>query len=553
MRRLLLLLSIAVCVVAFAFTLSAQPRDHRTSPAPADEQRPEASVRSPDSVAARQAAVEHGERLRQQIRERITQRRDITASSTLRGLRSIGPTDPAPSTPDPSLTIDKDLGLGAASNIFKAGSTLLWDDAAGNLALGRSALTSNSIGGDNTAVGYRALYSNGTGESNVAVGTRALFNDPDGARNTAVGSHAAYASYAGYSNTALGSDALRNSTGGMYNTAAGFGAMSDAGPGYYNTAAGSYALRDNYASYNTATGALALRENNSGHFNTATGFGALRDNYNGEYNTAVGFDALRSTFSGRENTAVGATALANTYSYHSEDEGRRNAALGFQALNSNTSGNYNTAVGGYALRSAQTASRNTAVGESALGGYAGKPGSDNTALGFAAGDRALVGGVYNIHIGSNVLGSGDTYTTRIGNVQTRAYMAGIYATPVVPPYHVAYVNSFGKLGLPASSRQFKTDIEDLGERSDAVLKLRPVSFRLQDTVEIDGGARQWGLLAEEVAAVLPELVVYDDKGQPRGVRYNLLSTLLLNELKEQRNEVDELRARLARLEAQRRE
>ncbi len=166
----------------------------------------------------------------------------------------------------------------------------------------------------------------------------------------------------------------------------------------------------------------------------------------------------------------------------------------------------------------------------------------------------MSGGVYNIHIGSTVYGlATDTFTTRIGNYQTQVYLAGVYGSAVTSG-HPVYVDVGGKLGLFTSSQRFKADVEDLGAASEAILDLRPVSFRLAAD-EAAADEESWGLIAEEVASVLPQMVVYGTDGSPKSVRYNLLSTLLLNELQkqhalldEQAAELESLRRRLARLE-----
>jgi len=91
--------------------------------------------------------------------------------------------------------------------------------------------------------------------------------------------------------------------------------------------------------------------------------------------------------------------------------------------------------------------------------------------------------------------------------------------------------------VPSSSR-FKEEIEDLGDTSESLMSLRPVRFRYRESVGGDGHTEEYGLIAEEVAAIAPELVVYDDKGQPFSVKYNELTPMLLNEMKKQQSTID---------------
>jgi hypothetical protein len=131
--------------------------------------------------------------------------------------------------------------------------------------------------------------------------------------------------------------------------------------------------------------------------------------------------------------------------------------------------------------------------------------------------------------------------------QTHAFMAGVYGVYVGSTNHAVYVDDNGQLGQLPSSRRYKEEIADIGERSDALLELRPVSFRYRKKGKLGARPLQFGLIAEEVAEIFPELVIYGSDGRPQTVRYNFLSSLLLSELKKQQQRLEELEAEVAHL------
>ncbi len=335
--------------------------------------------------------------------------------------------------------------------------------------------------------------------------------------------------------------------GGGDNTALGQGALEGYG-GEANTAVGSGALHSvDFATDNTAVGYAALQSlTDDADFNTAVGYAALSTNTIGGANTAVGRDALSANTSGHYNTAVGNQAL------ELNDDGTRNVAVGIGALEANVSGDYNTAIGQVAL-AASTGDYNTAVGRSALNDVTS--GSANVGIGAQAGTGLMTGGS-NIYIGAVPAGaSTESNVTRIGTTAGAAtYIGGIYSPTVSS--RAVYVNSAGQLGTLSSSRRFKTDIRSIGGVSRKLLQLRPVSFRYKKEVEADG-AVQFGLIAEEVATVFPELVELGKDGKPYTVRYHLLSALLLNEFQKQNTELqrqhtalEQVRVENAQLRAQ---
>ncbi|HYW47575.1 MAG TPA: tail fiber domain-containing protein [Bryobacteraceae bacterium] len=352
--------------------------------------------------------------------------------------------------------------------------------------------------------------------------------------------------------------ALISSTGG--NTAVGIGTLvsdtpnSIPGGGLQNTAVGSQALQSNTSgSNNTAVGSGTLQSNTSGTDNTAFGFAALQNNIGNSQNTAIGSQALESNTIGNTNTAVGAFALMDN------STGQSNTATGRAALEKNTAGFGNTAIGADALGSDTGGSWNTAIGFSTL--LFNTIGHYNIAIGFEAGNKVMTSG--NIHIGS--LGSPeDISTIRIGGTQAlgdtatqnRFFAAGIRGTttgnndaiPVV-------IDSNGQLGTVSSSRRFKEDIHDMDTASSDLMRLRPVTFRYQKPFADGSKPIQYGLIAEEVAEVYPDLVAHSADGEIESVKYQVLDAMLLNELKKEHLQVQQqaetirlLQTRLAALE-----
>ena len=304
---------------------------------------------------------------------------------------------------------------------------------------------------------------------------------------------------------------------------------------------------------NTGLGVNALANNTTGLGNTATGGRALFLNSTGSRNTSIGEDALLNNSTGNDNTAEGNGALfANT-------TGNDNTAVGNRALFL-SSGGGNTATGDDALSVNTTGNNNTAVGKGAL--FANTTGSHNTAIGFQAGFNAAFGGDNNIYIANpgQFLGSGVIMIGEQG-IQTSTFIAGISGATTVPGSTV-FIDTNGKLGTIASSRRFKQDIHDMDSASSALMHLRPVTFRYKKAYANGERPLQYGLIAEEVAEVYPELVVHNDEGQVQTVQYHKLNSMLLNEVQKQHRQIQrqderiqvqkeqlaDLMGRLARLE-----
>jgi Chaperone of endosialidase len=320
-------------------------------------------------------------------------------------------------------------------------------------------------------------------------------------------------------NTAEGTNALFSLTTGFYNTAIGFQAL------YTNTS----------APYNTAVGANALYSNTDGFDNVANGPFALYSNTIGIRNTASGVFALGGNKTGFDNTATGSYAL-------SSNTGSNNTATGSSALYNNTTGNLNTASGQAALYNNTTGSDNTANGEAAL--FSNETGNSNIALGVEAGFN-LTTGSNNIDIG-NVGVAAESNTIRIGKqgTQTATFIAGVSGAGVMGV--AVKVNAAGQLGTAPSSARFKQNIKPMDKASEAILALKPVTFRYKPELDPEG-VPQFGLVAEEVEKVNPDLVARDDQGKVYTVRYEAVNAMLLNEFLKEHRKVERQEATIAQL------
>lgn len=339
-------------------------------------------------------------------------------------------------------------------------------------------------------------------------------------------------------NTAEGQNALFSLTTGGYNTAIGFLSLRTNSTNTFNTAVGAGTLLANTADENTAIGTGALLSNSTGSDNTASGVFAMVNNTTGFDNTASGVDALHDNTQGYDNTATGVAALqANTV-------GVQNTAIGVAALEGNTEGGGNVATGVNALLSNTTGSGNIAIGPNAL--FSNTTGNNNIGVGAGAGLEITTGG-FNIDIGNDGV-AGDSATIRIGdnNSESATYIGGIAGQTVGAGFTACYVDNDGKLGVLVSARRYKENIQPMDHTSTALFSLKPVTFRYKPEFD-KSHTPQFGLIAEEVAAVDPDLVVRNAKGELSTVRYEAINVMLLNEFLKEHRKVEKLEATVADL------
>jgi len=424
----------------------------------------------------------------------------------------------------PALAADVTVQLDAGSGFSVRNSTgaierLRVDEATGNLSR-NGALFVHTTGTNNTFAGFNAGNTTTTYIGrNSGFGNGALGSNTTGFYNSAVGNSALFSNTTGYENSALGAGALRYNTSGRRNAAVGVSALRSNTTGFHNSAVGWYALRNN----------------TSGSRNAGLGYGALISNDAGYANTGIGFRALNGNTSGNRNAALGFYALGfNT-------TGTDNAALGSYALRGNSTGTFNTAVGFYALRNSGTGSFNVGVGE-----HAG---------------RNLNSGSHNIYL-ANQGAAVESGQIKIGTAgfQTQTTIAGIRGVTTVNANAIpVLIDSAGQLGTTSSSRRVKQDIRDMGDATGRLLELRPVTFRYKPEQTLPRGEvpSEYGLIAEEVAEVFPDLVVYDDEGRPFTVKYHEMAPMLLNEMQKQQHTIAGqqqviamLSSRLERIESQ---
>jgi hypothetical protein len=359
-----------------------------------------------------------------------------------------------------------------------------------------------SIGGctgQNTAVGDDSLFSLTSGIWNVGVGFQALFNDTTGIQNTATGYQALFTNVSGDHSTAIGGLALFGNTTGSDNVGVGFQTLSN---------------------------------NTTGNRNTGMGFRTLAFNSTNNDNTAVGWNALFNNRSINGNTAVGSGALFNAAN------SPENVAVGFHALNATSGTNgFNVAVGFQALDQVTTGGQNTAVGDNALGNVV--TGTFNTAIGDLAGLSHTGSDSGNIDIGAFEEGvAGESNVTRIGNIGNTAQSSGVFLT-------VEFVGGT-KLGYVVSSRRYKEDIKPMEKASESLFALTPVTFRYKKDMD-PSGTQQYGLIAEDVAKVNPDLVVNDQQGKPATLRFLNIQAMMLNEFLKEHKKVEEQQATIAQL------
>ena len=388
--------------------------------------------------------------------------------------------------------------------ITLGGNRFLHNFGTNNTFLGAGAGNMAMTGtGDNTAVGASALTANTTGTNNSALGYLALGANTTGHGNSAFGYLALSANTTGIQNEAFGSGTLSLNTTGIQNAGFGLAALGS------NTTGAS----------NSAFGYAALNANTTGIQNEAFGIDALLANKTGNGNAAFGGGALAKNTTGGSSTTTGGNSAFGNFALFTNTTAGGNSAFGFSALTANTTGNNNVAVGAAALAKLTSGGGNIAVGTGA-GGNLGAAESNN------------------IYVGNSGI-AGESNTIRIGFIgtQTAAFVAGI-SGKASPNGVAVLVNGTGQLGTTTSSRRFKHQIADIGAESDVLMKLRPVAFYYKPELD-ETQTRQYGLVAEEVAQVAPQLVLFGEDGTPQTVRYHFVNAMLLNEVQKQRQLVEE--------------
>jgi len=328
--------------------------------------------------------------------------------------------------------------------------------------------------------------------------------------------------YPGF-NTAEGTNSLHSLTTGVGNAAVGWYSLFSNTDGSFNTAVGAATLLLNVGNQNTGEGTQ----------NTAIGTAALLFNSTGQQNTATGGFALEANSIGSVNSAFGFGALQNN------TEASDNTAMGAFALTANTMGNFNTASGASALQANTIGLFNTACGFGALSGNTN--GSGNTALGKYAGFSTT--GDANVCVGADVLGvGGESSTTRIRNIGSTPILGG---TTVV----VESLGGFGdaRLGYTSSSRRYKQEINPMENASERLFALKPVTFRAKGDTDGFARVKHYGLIAEQVATVDPDLVVFNPEGKPETLRFDSINAMLLNEFLKEHKRVEEQEATITQL------
>jgi hypothetical protein len=412
----------------------------------------------------------------------------------------------------------------------------------GGIGFGYQSLVNNTSGGNNFAFGASALKYNTSGNENSAFGVNALAYNVTGSYNSAFGNYSLWYNSSGSYNVAVGTYALYSNTLGSENTALGHQSLSNNSTGDANTAVGMNSLTNNTASYNSAFGYSSLSGNISGQSNTATGFNVATYNSTGSWNTAMGVTSLRFNSTGSYNTAYGARA-------------------GFGGIYANSNFSNNSLFGYSAGYSLQTgANNNVLIGYQA--GDAITTGSTNIMIGYDI-DAQSSTGSSQLSIGNVIFGGGGFGTgTSVGS--GRIGIGGVEdGTDKLRVYGDVKVGTSGTngcikrydgaalTGTCSSDERFKEDITSMNGILDKVANLQAVTYKFnqlgKDYTGATGNEIQYGLIAQQVLQVAPELVSTDENGYLK-LRYDLLPIYAIAAIGEQQTQITDAQSRLSSLE-----
>jgi hypothetical protein len=398
------------------------------------------------------------------------------------------------STPSISFAGDPDTGIFSPGQgqiaLVENGVRFLHNIGNGNIAFGKNTLAGSNNGVGNTAIGNRALMGSASlSAHNVGVGEDALTANTDGSENTAIGRRAQFSNTTGRYNTAVGSNALAANT-----------------TFHYNTAIGTEALL-----------------NTAGPQNTAVGYQALWLNKTGANNVGVGAAALISLTTGMSNIAIG-TGAGAALTTQSNNIYIGNGGGGPDSNTIHLGNIAHTATFIEGIAGATVDGR--AVFIDPATGRLGLSDPATVKIGTSNTQAIEIGGEATQTIDIGTSPSGVTQTIRIGTSYTQQMFApGIRSSGVTGGQTVS-IDANGQLGINSSSRRYKYDIAVMADVSDMLSKLRPVSFRYKKAESDGSHPLDYGLIAEEVADVFPDLAVFK-AGQPETVKYHLLPSFLL--------------------------
>jgi len=429
---------------------------------------------------------------------------------------------------DGKTTISSSLYLGS-----NAGALDITGSSNSSVGVGFSALANNTTGNRNTAIGGFTLLDNTIGNNNTAIGSRALLHNTTGNNNTATGTSALSSNTTGDSNTAMGAAALSSNTTGSKNTAIGNSALSDNTTGVSNTATGSRALLHNTTgNSNTATGLNALFNNTTGGTNTATGFISLSSNTTGIANTAIGTSALRSNTTGNSNTAIGSAALRDNIT------GGNNTVIGVSALANNTTGSNNIAIG-HSAGNNETGSNKLYIESS----------STSTPLIYGEFDtnKLEINGTLKVKEGTDASLSNGSGFFMIGVESERnlimdnnEIMARNNGSTSNLHLQVDGGSVFvGGSLVHSSDRRLKKNITSLKYGLSEILALEPKSYNWKNRKQ---KYKSLGLIAQEVQPIIKEIVLeQEDKKKTLAIDYTSLIPILINAIKEQQVQINNLK------------